>query len=69
MLDILKALASTEWGKQNELIISTFKAITQSILKYINIYHIKHQHQETASTLKHTNINISKLNITLEECR
>ena len=57
MLDILKALASTEWGKQNELIISTFKAITQSILKYINIYHIKHQHQETANRLKYSFVN------------
>ena len=36
MLNILKALTSTKWGKQKELIISTFKAITRPILKYKN---------------------------------
>ena len=34
MLNILKALTSTKWGKQKELIVSTFKAITCSILEY-----------------------------------
>ena len=36
MLNILKALTSTKWGKQKELIISTFKAITRPILEYEN---------------------------------
>ena len=36
MLNILKVLTSTKWGKQKELIISTFKAITHSILEYAN---------------------------------
>ena len=37
MLNILKALTSSKWGKQKELIVSTFKAITHSILEYANI--------------------------------
>ena len=36
MLNILKALTSTKWGKQKELIVSTFKAITHPILEYAN---------------------------------
>ena len=36
MLNILKALTSTKWGKQKELINSTFKAITCPTLKYAN---------------------------------
>ena len=36
MLNILKALASTKWGKQKELIFSTFKAIICPILEYAN---------------------------------
>ena len=35
-LNILKPLTSTKWGKQKELIISTFKAITHPILEYTN---------------------------------
>ena len=35
-LNILKALTSTKWGKQKELIVSTFKAITWPILDYVN---------------------------------
>ena len=33
-LNILKAFTSTSWGNQKELIVSTFKAITNPILKY-----------------------------------
>ena len=36
MLNILKALTSTKWGKQKELIVCTFKAITHPILVYAN---------------------------------
>ena len=36
MLNILKALTSTKWGKQEELIVTTFKAITCPILEYAN---------------------------------
>ena len=36
MLNILKALTSTKWGEQKELIVSTSKAITRSILEYAN---------------------------------
>ena len=36
MLNILKALTSTKWSKQKELIVSTFKAITHPILEYAN---------------------------------
>ena len=36
MLNILKALTSIKWGKQKELIVSTFEAITRPILKYAN---------------------------------
>ena len=32
----LKALTSSQWSKQKELIVSTFKAITRPILKYAN---------------------------------
>ena len=35
-LNILKALTSTKWGKQKELIITIFKAITRPILEYAN---------------------------------
>ena len=33
-LKILKALTSTKWGKQIELIVLIFKAITRPILEY-----------------------------------
>ena len=36
MLNILKALTSTKWDKQKELIVFTFKAITRPILEYEN---------------------------------
>ena len=36
MLNILKALTSTKWGKQKELIVSTFKATTRHIFEYAN---------------------------------
>ena len=35
-LNILKALTSTKWGKQKELIVSIFKTFTQTILEYAN---------------------------------
>ena len=35
-LNILKAFTSSKWGKQKEVIVSAFKAITCSILKYAN---------------------------------
>ena len=35
-LNILKALTSTKWGKQKELMVSIFKVITRPILKYAN---------------------------------
>ena len=36
MLNILKALTSTKCGKQDELIVAKFKAITCPILEYAN---------------------------------
>ena len=36
MPTILKAFTSTKWGKQKELIVSTFKAISRPILEYAN---------------------------------
>ena len=36
MFNFLKALTSTKWSKQRELIVSTFKAITWLILEYAN---------------------------------
>ena len=35
-LNILKALTSTKWGKQKELIVSTFETTTRPILEYAN---------------------------------
>ena len=35
-LNILKALTSTKWEKQKEIIIQTYKAITRPILEYGN---------------------------------
>ena len=35
-LNILKALTSSKWDKQNELFVSTFKAFTRPILEYPN---------------------------------
>ena len=36
MLNILKALTFSNLGKQKQLIVSTFKAITRPILNYAN---------------------------------
>ena len=36
LLNILKALILTKWGKQKEIIVSAFKAITCIILEYAN---------------------------------
>ena len=56
-LNILKALTSTKWGKQNELIISTFKAI---ICPHCNVQtpygaqSYQNQYQETANHSEHS---------------
>jgi len=33
-LNILRALTTTQWGKQKETLVATFKSITRPILEY-----------------------------------
>ena len=48
MLNIVKALNSTKWGKQKEKVVLHSKLLLSLFLKHhIEIFHIKHQHQET----------------------
>ena len=54
-LSILKALTSNKWGKQKELIVSTFTAISRPILDYANTVWSPKQDNSTGKICQRAN--------------